>query len=224
MEHDIPIRSGECLESPVFPEPVRVLMVQPLGESFKIAAVGVRTGQYYERVLFGSQLRDAKIIPAEASFDGDPHRFRLGMEAFRLGLAYEYDPYFCLSIARVDPLPHQLEAVYQYLLPASRIRFLLADDAGAGKTIMAGLLLKELKLRGLVSRTLIVVPANLAFRWQRELQEGFRLVAFVRIAYDRWLTAANLVVREPKGVAAVGEPCLLVGASGPVAARPIGSP
>lgn len=174
MERDIPICTGSCLESPVFPEPVRVLLAQPLGESLKIAAVGVRTGRYYERVLLESELRDAKILPAEASFDGDPQRFRLGMEALRLGLAYEYDPYFCLSIARVDPLPHQLEAVYQYLLPASRIRFLLADDAGAGKTIMAGLLLKELKLRGLVSRTLIVVPANLAFQWQRELQERFR--------------------------------------------------
>ena len=60
----------------------------------------------------------------------------------RLGLAYEYDPYFSLSIARVDPLPHQLEAVYDYFLTMPRIRFLLADDPGAGKTIMAGLLLK----------------------------------------------------------------------------------
>jgi superfamily II DNA or RNA helicase len=89
-------------------------------------------------------------------------------------LAYEYDPYFSLSIARVDPLPHQLEAVYHHILPLPQIRFLLADDAGAGKTIMAGLLLKELKLRGLVSRTLIVAPANLAFQWQREMRDRFR--------------------------------------------------
>jgi len=114
------------------------------------------------------------VIPAEAPFDGDPHRFRLGLEAARLGLAYEYDPYFSLSTARVDPLPHQLEAVYDAILPLPRIRFLLADDAGAGKTIMAGLLLKELKLRGLVQRTLIVVPANLAFQWQREMRDRFR--------------------------------------------------
>lgn len=98
----------------------------------------------------------------------------MGIEAARLGLAYEYDPYFSLSIARVDPLPHQLEAVYHYILPLPRIRFLLADDAGAGKTIMAGLLLKELKLRGLVARTLIVAPANLAFQWQREMLDRFR--------------------------------------------------
>ena len=100
--------------------------------------------------------------------------FRLGIEAQRLGLAYEYDPYFSLSIARVDPLPHQLEAVYDYFLKLPRIRFLLADDPGAGKTIMAGLLLKELKARGLVQRTLIVAPANLTFQWQRELKDKFR--------------------------------------------------
>ena len=71
------------------------------------------------------------------------------MESLRLKLAYEYDPFFSLTIARVDPLPHQLEAVYDYFLKQPRIRFLLADDPGAGKTIMAGLLLKELKVRGL---------------------------------------------------------------------------
>jgi superfamily II DNA or RNA helicase len=92
----------------------------------------------------------------------------------RLGLAYEYDPYFSLSIARVDPLPHQLEAVYDYFLKLPRIRFLLADDPGAGKTIMAGLLIKELKVRGLVRRVLIVTPANLCFQWQRELKDKFR--------------------------------------------------
>ena len=91
-----------------------------------------------------------------------------------LGLAYEYDPYFSLSIARVDPLPHQLEAVYDYLLRSPRIRFLLADDPGAGKTIMAGLLIKELKIRGLVKRILIVTPANLSFQWQREMKDKFR--------------------------------------------------
>jgi SNF2 family DNA or RNA helicase len=78
-----------------------------------------------------------------------------------------------LSISRVDPLPHQLEAVYDYLLQAPRVRFLLADDAGAGKTIMAGLLVRELRLRGLADRVLVVCPANLAFQWQRELREKF---------------------------------------------------
>ena len=96
----------------------------------------------------------------------------------RLGLAYEYDPYFALSIARVDPLPHQLEAVYDYFLKLPRIRFLLADDPGAGKTIMAGLLIKELKIRGLVKRTLIVTPGQslipVAARAERQVPREFR--------------------------------------------------
>jgi superfamily II DNA or RNA helicase len=105
---------------------------------------------------------------------GDANPFRLGIEALRLQLAFEYDPFFSLSIARVDPLPHQLEAVYDYFMRLPRIRFLLADDPGAGKTIMAGLLLKELKVRGLVKRTLIITPASLSFQWQRELKDKFR--------------------------------------------------
>ena len=73
----------------------------------------------------------------------------------------------------MDPLPHQLEAVYEHLLKLPTVRFLLADDAGAGKTIMAGLLVRELKLRGLIERVLVVCPANLSFQWQRELKEKF---------------------------------------------------
>ncbi|WP_221412975.1 protein NO VEIN domain-containing protein [Rudanella paleaurantiibacter] len=110
----------------------------------------------------------------QGSYDGNAQKFRLAVEAHRLGLAYEYDPYFSLSIARVDPLPHQLEAVYDYFLKMPRIRFLLADDPGAGKTVMAGLLIKELKARGLARRILIVTPANLTFQWQREMKDKFR--------------------------------------------------
>jgi SNF2 family DNA or RNA helicase len=77
-------------------------------------------------------------------------------------------------IARVDPLSHQLEAVYDYFVKLPRIRFLRADDPGAVKTIMAGLLIKELKTRGLIRRILIVTPANLSFQWQRELKDKFR--------------------------------------------------
>lgn len=167
------LQPGVTMEGEIFPEPVRVVLVQPVGANLKVGGQGLRTKQYHERLLNPEQVHSLKVIPAEASFDGDAVRFRLGIEAARLGLAYEYDPYFSLSIARVDPLPHQLEAVYHYILPLPRIRFLLADDAGAGKTIMAGLLLKELKLRGLVARTLIVAPANLAFQWQREMRDRF---------------------------------------------------
>ena len=118
-------------------------------------------------------LKSLTIQDTTKSYDGDGHLLRLGLQAYALGIAYEFDPYFGLSISRVDPLPHQLEAVYDYLLKSARVRFLLADDAGAGKTIMAGLLIRELKLRGLAERILIVGPSNLTFQWQRELKEKF---------------------------------------------------
>lgn len=168
------LKVGVVVRGVIFPEPIEVLVVTLLGEAIKIVGAGQKSGQVHQRVLSADQLELLDATPEHAPFDGDPERFRLGIEAARLGLAYEYDPYFSLSISRVDPLPHQLEAVYDYFMRLPRIRFLLADDPGAGKTIMAGLLLKELKIRGLVKRTLIVAPANLAFQWQRELKDKFR--------------------------------------------------
>lgn len=168
------IERGAILEGAVLPEPVRVVLVEKLGDRLRVGAEGLRSGRYHQLLLDEGHLGEIRVSPAEGAYDGDPLKFRLGIEAQRLALAYEYDPYFSLSISRVDPLPHQIEAVYDYMLPLPRIRFLLADDAGAGKTIMAGLLLRELKLRGLVERTLIVAPANLAFQWQREMWDRFR--------------------------------------------------
>ena len=147
---------GSVVEGPLLPEPVEVLVVVPIGAAVKLIGKGLRTGQVHEPILSAEQLQQLTATPREPLFDGDASKFKLGIEAARLGLAYEYDPYFSLSIARVDPLPHQLEAVYDYFMKLPRIRFLLADDPGAGKTIMAGLLLKELKARGLVQRMLIV--------------------------------------------------------------------
>jgi len=168
------LKPNIIVRGPIFPEPVRVIVAIPMGTSVKLVGKGLRTNQVHEPILSAEQLAQLVSTPEKEPFDGDPLRFRLGIEALRLGLAYEYDPYFSLSIARVDPLPHQLEAVYDYFLSMPRIRFLLADDPGAGKTIMAGLLLKELKIRGLVKRTLIITPASLSFQWQREMKEKFR--------------------------------------------------
>ena len=168
------LKSGVIVRGPIFPEPVQVIVTVPMGDSVKLIGKGLNTGFVHEPVLNTIQLAQLNVSPEKEPFDGDPGRFRLGIESLRLGLAYEYDPYFSLSIARVDPLPHQLEAVYDYFISLPRIRFLLADDPGAGKTIMAGLLLKELKIRGLVKRTLIITPANLSFQWQRELKDKFR--------------------------------------------------
>ncbi len=168
------LKPNQTVTGPLLPEPVKIIALVPMGDSVKLIGEGMHSGKVHQPVLTVSQIKELQISPEKAPFDGDPARFRLGVEAIRLGLAYEYDPYFSLSIARVDPLPHQLEAVYDYFLRLPRIRFLLADDPGAGKTIMAGLLIKELKVRGLIQRVLIVTPANLSFQWQRELKDKFR--------------------------------------------------
>ena len=109
------------------------------------------------------------------SFDADPEMFILMAEAKRISLAYLFDPYLATRTSDIDPLPHQIEAVYNEMLPLQPLRFLLADDPGAGKTIMAGLLIKELIVRGDLDRCLIVVPGGLAEQWQDELGEKFGL-------------------------------------------------
>lgn len=168
------LKPNAIIKGPLFQEEIKVVTIIPMGNAIKLIGKGLKTGMFYEPVLNDEQLSKLEVMPEKEPFDGDPFRFRLGIEAMRLKLAYEYDPYFSLSIARVDPLPHQLEAVYEYFIKLPRIRFLLADDPGAGKTIMAGLLIKELKIRGLIKRTLIVAPANLSWQWQRELKDKFR--------------------------------------------------
>jgi hypothetical protein len=168
------LKPNHIVRGAIFPEPVKILTTVPIGDAIKLIGDGIETGRVHQPILTVEQIATLEISPDKDPFDGDPARFRLRIEAMRLGLAYGYDPYFSLSLARVDPLPHQLEAVYDYFLKVPRIRFLLADDPGAGKTIMAGLLIKELKVRGLIQRVLIVTPANLSFQWQRELKDKFR--------------------------------------------------
>src|SRR5271166_2417311 len=109
------------------------------------------------------------------SFDGDGGQFRLVSEAHRIRLAHLFDPVLAVHTSLVDPLPHQITAVYEAMLPRQPLRFLLADDPGAGKTIMAGLLIKELIARGDLRRCLIVCPGSLVEQWQDELHRRFHL-------------------------------------------------
>src|SRR3954452_11162336 len=109
------------------------------------------------------------------SFDGDGAIFRLVSEAHRIRLAHLFDPLLAVHTSLIEPLPHQITAVYGEMLPRQPLRFLLADDPGAGKTIMAGLLIKELMLRGDLRRCLIVSPGSLAEQWQGELDRRFHL-------------------------------------------------
>ena len=122
------------------------------------------------------------------SFDGDGALFRLVSEAHRIRLAHLFDPVLAVHTAMVDPLPHQITAVYESMLPRQPLRFLLADDPGAGKTIMAGLLIKELVARGDLQRCLIVCPGSLAEQWQDELFRRFHL-PFEILTNDKLETA-----------------------------------
>ena len=109
------------------------------------------------------------------SFDGDGALFRLVSEAHRIRLAHLFDPVLAVHTSLVDPLPHQITAVYEAMLPRQPLRFLLADDPGSGKTIMAGLFIKELIARGDLKRCLVVCPGSLAEQWQDELHRRFHL-------------------------------------------------
>jgi len=109
------------------------------------------------------------------SFDGDGALFRLDSEAQRIRLAHLFDPVLAVHTSLVEPLPHQITAVYESMLPRQPLRFLLADDPGAGKTIMARLLIKELIARGDLQRCLVVCPGSLAEQWQDELYRRFHL-------------------------------------------------
>ena len=159
------LREGQVLTGPLFSEPMRVETARKDGTgSWQLGLVGLQSERFRRVTLTAADVGHLSVVDATSTYDGEGALLRLGLQAYSLGIAYEFDPYFGLSTTRVDPLPHQLEAVYDYLLRLARVRFLLADDAGAGKTIMAGLLIRELKLRGMAERILIVCPANLRFQ------------------------------------------------------------
>ena len=202
MNDDRPLREGQILTGALFSEPVRVETVRPGGrDAWVVGLVGVRSERFRSVTLTLPEIQQLRVLDEKLTYAGAGGLLRLGLQAYGLGIAYEFDPYFGLSISRVDPLPHQLEAVYEYLLKLPRVRFLLADDAGAGKTIMAGLLIRELKLRGLAERILVVAPANLAFQWQRELKEKFDEKFLVvkggdirdQFGVNQWLEQSQLI-------------------------------
>ena len=174
MATDTSIQQDQIVTGPLFNEPMRVVIVRPNGpDSVEAGLVGLETNGFRSVTLTTADIANLKITDPHPTYDGDGNLLRLGLQAYSMGIAHEFDPYFGLSISRVDPLPHQLEAVYEHFMKLPSVRFLLADDAGAGKTIMAGLLVRELKLRGLAERILVVCPANLTFQWQREMFEKF---------------------------------------------------
>jgi SNF2 family DNA or RNA helicase len=160
---------------PEYSQPVYIEDAQAIDELISLT-VRTRDGQTDQIIVPAAELAAAldqtHQQPASSEL-ANPLDFFLLVEAARIRLAYSFDPFFAVSMSGVQALPHQLQAVYERMLPQARLRFLLADDPGAGKTIMAGLLLKELKLRGVINYVLILTPAPLTIQWQDELYSKF---------------------------------------------------
>jgi len=157
-------------------ELVEVRRLVPFGPRTLLVGVTLQSRREMRRPLTDDELRRLTKIRSEShSFDGDPQAFLLGAEAERIRIAHQFDPLFAVNSSVVDILPHQVEAVYRYLLPLPRIRFLLADDTGAGKTIMTGLLVKELLFRGVINKVLIITPGGLTGQWRDEMVDKFGL-------------------------------------------------
>jgi superfamily II DNA or RNA helicase len=164
------VTTGQIVKNLVASEPVTVTKIQDLGSMISVEFTGVNSNVSSNKIITRSAFEKLEVLTAQGvfNFTGDPKKFGLFAEAERINSAYQFDPLFAVNCSIVDPLPHQVEAVYKFLLPLPKIRFLLADDTGAGKTIMTGLLLKELMMRGMIERILIVTPGGLTKQWQED--------------------------------------------------------
>ncbi|MEJ5337556.1 MAG: helicase-related protein [Thermus sp.] len=187
---------------------VEVVAVERMGSGAVNLTYRTLEGHVGSRLLLAEEARALEGLEGAPSwpFDGDGALFRLAAEAHRLKLAYLFDPLLAVHTSEVEPLPHQILAVYEVMLRRNPLRFLLADDPGAGKTVMTGLLIKELMVRGDVRRCLIVAPGSLLEQWQEELQGRFQLPFEIltgeRIAHARtgnpFLEADLLIARLDK--------------------------
>ena len=156
---------------------VRIVTTEPVGDNALTVYYKTSDGKLLERMLFRTD--EVNLSLAEAgrpwAFDAPGEDFKLAVEAYRISLAYLFDPMMAVHTSNVEPLPHQITAVYESMLPRQPLRYVLADDPGAGKTIMAGLLIRELLMRADAKRVLIVAPGSLVEQWQDEMFEKFGL-------------------------------------------------
>ncbi len=171
--HASELKAGVLIEGSKWKEPVEVKNVDMLDGSVSIIGVMIPSGQYIDAVLSNDELADVSLKRVEYDFSSDPRKVFLALETIRYRFASIYDPLLAMNTSKIDPLPHQIDAVYGHVLKMPRIRFMLAHDPGAGKTIMAGLIIKEMKLRYLAERILVVVPGHLKYQWRRELKDKF---------------------------------------------------
>src|SRR5215210_5914898 len=156
---------------------VSVLATVAMGEGSVQLIYRTPDGAMKERLLSRADEQSINLATAERpfSFDGDGAVFQLACEAKRIDLAFLFDPMMAVHTSNVEPLPHQITAVYESMLPRQPLRFVLADDPGAGKTIKIGLYIRELVLRADARRVLIVAPGSLVEQWRDELFEKFGL-------------------------------------------------
>ena len=157
--------------------PVSIIAVKWYGNAVLEITFKDMRGQLANQLLYRDDEARLQIIENSLpwSFDADANQLRLASEAYRINLAHLFDPYLAVHTSAIEPLPHQISAVYQEMLSRLPLRYILADDPGAGKTIMTGLFLKELLVRGDLKRCMIVSPGNLAEQWQDELYQKFNL-------------------------------------------------
>lgn len=170
------IRSGLWLSGVIKGGDVNVVAFAPSGNSSGTLVYRTIEGQLGERLVIREDLCNFSVVKQRRwTFAADGEHFRLASEARRMKWAHLSDPFAAVETSNIEPYPHQIDAVYNRFLPQRPLRFLLADDPGAGKTIMSGLLIRELMLRGDVARCLIVAPGSLVEQWQDELWEKFQL-------------------------------------------------
>jgi SNF2 family DNA or RNA helicase len=171
------IKTGQSLAGIEPTQIVTVVTTVPLGDAALQLIYRTPDGGIKERLLGGADEASISIATIERpfSFDGDGAAFQLACEAKRIDFAFLFDPMMAVHTSNVEPLPHQITAVYESMLPRQPLRFLLADDPGAGKTIMAGLYIRELIMRADARRILIVAPGSLVEQWRDELFEKFGL-------------------------------------------------
>ena len=156
---------------------VRIVTTEPVGTDALTVYYKTGDGRLLERMLFRSNEHELSLAEAGRpwAFDASGEDFKLAAEAYRINLAHLFDPMMAVHTSNVEPLPHQITAVYESMLPRQPLRYILADDPGAGKTIMAGLYIRELLMRADAKRILIVAPGSLVEQWQDEMFEKFGL-------------------------------------------------
>ncbi len=168
------LKPGTIIKANNWKEPLEVKQIEKMGDYIRIIGSTIESRVHVDQLIPLEEYNNLTIEKLESNFNSPPINVFLAFEAKRFRYASLYDPLLAVNISKVDPLPHQIEAVYGYILKLPRIRFLIADDPGAGKTIMAGLIIKELKLRNLIKRVLIIVPGHLKDQWRRELKDRFK--------------------------------------------------